>query len=90
VAQASEHCPIDPFDFARYTNLVQSKKGDAMPKSEASKRWDAKNMKVLSVNLKVAEALEVQKAAIEDGLTGKQWIVQAIREKLAKRGQQND
>lgn len=58
-----------------------------MPKSEASKRWDAKNMRVLSVNLKIAEALEVEEAAIEDGLTGKQWIVQAIREKLARRGE---
>lgn len=56
-----------------------------MPKSEASKRWDAKNMRVLSVNLKVAEALEVEDAAIGEGLTKKQWIMEAIREKLARK-----
>ena len=56
-----------------------------MPKSEASKRWDAKNMRVLSVNLKVDEAIKVESAAIEDGLTGKQWIMEAIREKLARK-----
>lgn len=42
-------------------------------------------MRVLSVNLKVAEALEVEDAAIGEGLTKKQWIMEAIREKLARK-----
>jgi vacuolar-type H+-ATPase subunit C/Vma6 len=56
-----------------------------VPKSKASKRWDAKNIKVLSVGLRTEEALEVNEAAIEIGLTVKGWLRAVIRKELVKR-----
>jgi hypothetical protein len=55
-----------------------------MAKSEASRRWDALNLKSFTIRFPIAEAVEVEAAAINSGVSRTRWLKQAIKEKLER------
>lgn len=73
---------------AQSTKLI--KVGEAMPvpasKRAANNRWDAANMSVLSVKLRKERADVIRDAAASAGQSVQAYILDAIRERMAREG----
>ena len=73
---------------AQSTKLI--KVGEAMPvpasKRAANNRWDAANMSVLSVKLRKERADVIRDAAANAGQSVQAYILDAIRERMAREG----
>lgn len=52
-----------------------------MAKSEASRKWDAKNMKTISITVSIEEAEAITADAESIGMTRTGFVKLAIREK---------